>query len=728
MSIISRLEKPFIDIIKNSSDVLTPLITETKISRKLLKFITAIIKYLLSKKMLFYATNNNLYELGLVSYEFGILNLEFTNDAGAKEYIELICYNWFMSNLYNLYNLYYYNNNDIKFFILFNNYTNKNQSIKLNPLQGDINDILDIEPRYTPLTKANIITILKTIIIEGFTTIFIDIDIDIDIDTEFINNLETSISSIITKYNGKTTTKVYTDEDYSRITLITNEETKTSCLKAGLYEMYNLPDYIDRYNTNLEELLSQLLDSNSENKSLIKLLLHLKAKYIDTNILTEFTINEFINQHLSKLVTIEEYNEIKDKDSCINKPKDASKSIMKKQVKERASKDIYTKINENYKDVLSSIKKAFILYEKTIDKNHYIRTYRIANLLSTFITYSLITLSNADKLFYINRNTLFKLKIKNQVPQYQSVLVFYLVDITSSTKTAEIKIDCYYMLYADSAYSMYANKNNEDFILFNYMNSTNNRSTINIYEQDNLYNIMRELELTKDYLPDIPITTERYDLYSLTKNLIDLSIFSISEVGLINKAIINNDFLNESIKRKIKKKEEEIITRQEDNTTGSRIIIDPAIKDMCSKAGLYEMRKLSYKYTDTFLYDLIEIINDVNLLKLLYYEMEEKGIDYLKNTTVIMYLESNPSLISKEEYNDIIDNEKCKIIGGTKTKYIINNDTKTNRAYIKYNNKKVYFYKKDNNKIFIEIDKKIISITKKIFSYNNKENNYYIKL
>ena len=727
MSIISRLEKPFIDIIKNSSDVLTPLITETKISRKLLKFITAIIKYLLSKKMLFYATNNNLYELGLVSYEFGILNLEFTNDAGAKEYIELICYNWFMSNLYNLYNLYYYNNNDIKFFILFNNYTNKNQSIKLNPLQGDINDILDIEPRYTPLTKANIITILKTIIIEGFTTIFIDIDIDIDIDTEFINNLETSISSIITKYNGKTTTKVYTDEDYSRINLITNEETKTSCLKAGLYEMYNLPDYIDRYNTNLEELLSQLLDSNSENKSLIKLLLHLKAKYIDTNILTEFTINEFINQHLSKLVTIEEYNEIKDKDSCINKPKDASKSIMKKQVKERASKDIYTKINENYKDVLSSIKKAFILYEKTIDKNHYIRSYRIVNLLSTFITYSLITLSNADKLFYINRNTLFKLKIKNQDPQYQSVLVFYLVDITSSTKTAEIKIDCYYMLYADSAYSMYANKNNEDFILFNYMNSTN-RSTINIYEQDNLYNIMRELELTKDYLPDIPITTERYDLYSLTKNLIDLSIFSISEVGLINKAIINNDFLNESIKRKIKKKEEEIITRQEDNTTGSRIIIDAAIKNMCSKAGLYEMRKLSYKYTDTFLYDLIEIINDVNLLKLLYYEMEEKGIDYLKNTTVIMYLESNPSLISEEEYNDIIDNEKCKIIGGTKTKYIINNDTKTNRAYIKYNNKKVYFYKKDNNKIFIEIDKKIISITKKIFSYNNKENNYYIKL
>ena len=185
---------------------------------------------------------------------------------------------------------------------------------------------------------------------------------------------------------------------------------------------------------------------------------------------------------------------------------------------------------------------------------------------------------------------------------------------------------------------------------------------------------MRELELTKDYLPDIPITTERYDLYSLTKNLIDLSIFSISEVGLINKAIINNDFLNESIKRKIKKKEEEIITRQEDNTTGSRIIIDAAIKNMCSKAGLYEMRKLSYKYTDTFLYDLIEIINDVNLLKLLYYEMEEKGIDYLKNTTVIMYLESNPSLISKEEYNDIIDNEKCKIIGGTKTKYIINND------------------------------------------------------
>ena len=83
---------------------------------------------------------------------------------------------------------------------------------------------------------------------------------------------------------------------------------------------------------------------------------------------------------------------------------------------------------------------------------------------------------------------------------------------------------------------------------------------------------------------------------------------------------------------------------------------------------------------------------------------------------------------AKEEYNDIIDNEKCKIIGGTKTKYIINNDTKTNRAYIKYNNKKVYFYKNDNNKIFIEIDKKLISISKKIFGYNNKENSYYINI
>jgi hypothetical protein len=74
-----------------------------------------------------------------------------------------------------------------------------------------------------------------------------------------------------------------------------------------------------------------------------------------------------------------------------------------------------------------------------------------------------------------------------------------------------------------------------------------------------------------------------------------------------------------------------------------------------------------------------------------------------------------------------IEDETEAITGGSNNKYQIYSDKKTNFAYIKYNNKKSYFYKKENeNKIFIKIDNKIINITKKLLSYNSKLNSTFL--
>jgi hypothetical protein len=78
----------------------------------------------------------------------------------------------------------------------------------------------------------------------------------------------------------------------------------------------------------------------------------------------------------------------------------------------------------------------------------------------------------------------------------------------------------------------------------------------------------------------------------------------------------------------------------------------------------------------------------------------------------------------EEEYED---DETEATTGGSNNKYQIYSDKKTNFAYIKYNNKKSYFYKKENeNKIFIKIDNKIINITKKSLSYNSKLNSTFL--
>jgi hypothetical protein len=80
----------------------------------------------------------------------------------------------------------------------------------------------------------------------------------------------------------------------------------------------------------------------------------------------------------------------------------------------------------------------------------------------------------------------------------------------------------------------------------------------------------------------------------------------------------------------------------------------------------------------------------------------------------------------EEEYEDD-ETETEATTGGSNNKYQIYSDKKTNFAYIKYNNKKSYFYKKENeNKIFIKIDNKIINITKKSLSYNSKLNSTFL--
>lgn len=71
------------------------------------------------------------------------------------------------------------------------------------------------------------------------------------------------------------------------------------------------------------------------------------------------------------------------------------------------------------------------------------------------------------------------------------------------------------------------------------------------------------------------------------------------------------------------------------------------------------------------------------------------------------------------------------LLGGankTTNKYKININNKTKFIYILYNNKKVYLYKNDKNKIFINLDNKTIYITNKKISHDKEFNNIYIKL
>jgi len=79
----------------------------------------------------------------------------------------------------------------------------------------------------------------------------------------------------------------------------------------------------------------------------------------------------------------------------------------------------------------------------------------------------------------------------------------------------------------------------------------------------------------------------------------------------------------------------------------------------------------------------------------------------------------------KELYVKYVPSEEATSGGNSKNKYKIYVNKKTNYAYINYNKKKHYFHK-NNNKIFIQLDDKSININKKIASYNNKTNSYFI--
>lgn len=74
-----------------------------------------------------------------------------------------------------------------------------------------------------------------------------------------------------------------------------------------------------------------------------------------------------------------------------------------------------------------------------------------------------------------------------------------------------------------------------------------------------------------------------------------------------------------------------------------------------------------------------------------------------------------------DKYISLLEKTGCS----NKNKYKIYVNKKTNYAYINYNKKKHYFYE-NNNKIFIQLDDKSININKKILSYNNKTNFYFI--
>ena len=286
------------------------------------------------------------------------------------------------------------------------------------------------------------------------------------------------------------------------------------------------------------------------------------------------------------------------------------------------------------------------------------------------------------------------------------------------------------------------------------MSLTNILYNINIKRINNAYNLKKLLLHIRDNNILNPELLDNTTLDGLFTQLAKTHrLISNNEY---NNIIDNNRCIQEIPRsdipqRKILRSE---LQRQEIpqlSNTSDYLITDDATKKICIKAALYEMKnniipnfanhhlKSVILNKDTTLEDLmtlpiVKYTNSYSLEKLLLH-LQAKYIyskQYFEGLTIKDFLD----VFDKHEY--IMDYEEYRknmcismprpVIGGKKTKYSINNDTKTNRAYIKYNNKKVYFYKNDNYKIFIEIDKKIISITKKIFGYNNSKNNYYINI
>ena len=95
--------------------------------------------------------------------------------------------------------------------------------------------------------------------------------------------------------------------------------------------------------------------------------------------------------------------------------------------------------------------------------------------------------------------------------------------------------------------------------------------------------------------------------------------------------------------------------------------------------------------------------------------------DYMKLYNIFDYINRIYQML--HTYNPNMD----IVTGGNIDIFQIHTNKKNNAAYINYNNIKSYFYK-DNNKIFIKINNKIVYLNKKILSYDKNLNNYFIKI
>ena len=149
---------------------------------------------------------------------------------------------------------------------------------------------------------------------------------------------------------------------------------------------------------------------------------------------------------------------------------------------------------------------------------------------------------------------------------------------------------------------------------------------------------------------------------------------------------------------------------------------------------------LNTKYTTEIMYPrCFEIDNDGNYLKLTPSYDFITNLDSLLTTHFDEYLtilddsykekllnliQKNQNLyISQKEMQERLEGKKYE---GGNNMYYINCDN-IKKIYITYSNKKVYLYKNENN-IFITINKKILYINKKILGFDKKLNKYFIKI
>lgn len=255
--------------------------------------------------------------------------------------------------------------------------------------------------------------------------------------------------------------------------------------------------------------------------------------------------------------------------------------------------------------------------------------------------------------------------------------------------------------------------------------------------------LTNKLYIIKEKLQDSK--TIIYKLYNTTvlpiqeiKSIIETNFNTIIKRELDIKKETDEDSIEDLYKKKFNVNNQAYIDFREPSGISHHISLKDAINTIFITKN--NQMVLNTKYTTEIMYPrCFEIDNDGNYLKLTPSYDFITNLDSLLTTHFDEYLtilddsykvkllnliQKNQNLyISQKEMQERLEGKKYE---GGNNMYYINCDN-IKKIYITYSNKKVYLYKNENN-IFITINKKILYINKKILGFDKKLNKYFIKI